>query len=54
MFALDPDGKDSGSSSSGSASKKYVHFFKLSLYFVAIRAAHIYFGPSSETNTESG
>lgn len=53
MFALDPDNKDSSGSSAGPASKKYTHFFKLSLYFVAIRAAHVYFGPSSETN-ESG
>lgn len=50
MFAITPHGETGSGSKTESASKKYWHFFKLSAYFVAIRAAHVYFGPTGESS----
>lgn len=52
MFALNPDGESNSGGKSDPSSNKYIHFLKLSLYFVAIRAAHIYFGPSNEDTSQ--
>jgi len=48
MFALTPGGKNGSESSNSDKIRTSLRFFtKLSLYFVAIRAAHICFGPKS-------
>ena len=52
MFALNPDGESNSGGKSDPSSNKYIHFLKLTLYFVAIRAAHIYFGPSNEDTSQ--
>ncbi len=52
MFVLKPDG-ESASGSSPSQLKTASKFFgKLGLYFVAIRAAHVYFGASAEETSK--
>jgi hypothetical protein len=50
MFALNPDGTNKSDGKAEPGSKKYIHFLKLGLYFAAIRAAHVYFGPSGTEN----
>jgi len=48
MFVLKPDG-DTGTGTGSSEIKTASKFFgKLGLYFIAIRAAHVYFGASSQ------
>jgi hypothetical protein len=53
MFVLKPDG-DSTSGNSQSKVKVIGKFFgKLGIYFVAVRAAHIYFGASDDVDRSS-
>lgn len=52
MFVLKPDG-DSGSGSDSQFKQTFKFFGKLGLYFVAVRAAHVYFGASSSETSKS-
>jgi hypothetical protein len=53
MFVLKPDG-DSSSGNSQSKVKTIGKFFgKLGIYFVAIRAAHIFWGASDDVDSSS-
>ena len=51
MFVLKPDGDDSGGSGGSQVRKNLWFFGKLGLYFVAIRAAHLYLADSSDSNS---
>ena len=51
MFVLKPDGEDSGGTGGSQLRTNLWYFGKLSLYFVAIRAAHVYLAdPSSDSS----
>jgi uncharacterized membrane protein len=52
MFSLTPDGENSSGAKSVS-SAKYKFFAKMTVYFVAIRAAHVYFTPSGGESSTS-
>ncbi len=53
MFVINPDGDKSGGSGDSAFKTSAKFFGKLGLYFVAIRAAHIYFGVEGESTTGS-
>lgn len=50
MFALNPHGQNSSGGKSDSAPNKYMHFVKLGLYFVAVRATYVYFSAGDKIN----
>jgi len=47
MFALNPDDNKGGGGTSSKVKSSFIFFGKLGVYFVAIRAAHVYLGSSS-------
>jgi hypothetical protein len=55
MFSLQPDGDKGGSGSGTSGSSaKFKFFGKLTLYFIAVRAAHVYFSPAAGGTSGEG